>query len=271
MSNLVIRVVSAFLALSVLFVTVYLFAIPGLVVLCVLIASLGVYEMSLLLFKSGYPRHAKTLFFILGLINLLATYFGNISYQNVFLIGTFSIIVTASLILHKTFRSVDQILLFVSKFILGIIYVACLPALIISLVQVNNGVLWFLCLLTVVFSGDTGAYIFGTLFGKTKIAPLLSPKKSLQGSFGGLLFSSLAGLVFSFIIPETSPIIMILLGFLGGILGQSGDFFESLVKRVAGVKDSGFIMPGHGGVLDRVDGVYFASPLFYIAVTYIIQ
>ncbi len=270
MSNLITRVISAFFALVVLWTIIYFFESTGLVVFCVLIATVGLYEMSLLLFRSGFPKYAKTVFFILGLVNLLVASLKDMSFQSPLLVSTFSVIVVVSLILHKTFSSVDQILLFVSKFVMGIIYAACLPALVISLVQSSHGILWFLCLLTVIFSGDTGAYVFGTLFGKTKIAPLLSPKKSLQGSFGGLLFSSLAGLGFSFIIPEASPILMIILGFLGGVLGQSGDFFESLVKRVAGVKDSGFIMPGHGGVLDRIDGVYFASPLFYIAVNYII-
>jgi phosphatidate cytidylyltransferase len=123
-------------------------------------------------------------------------------------------------------------------------------------------------LLAVVFAGDIGAYIFGSIFGKTKIAPLLSPKKSLQGGIGGLLFSAMAAVGFSYFLPNTPVFVLFFCGLLGGLLGQVGDFFESLVKRVAGVKDSGSIMPGHGGVLDRLDGVLLAAPLFYVISQY---
>lgn len=271
MSSLATRVISSIFALGALFTITYFFKVPGMVVMCVFIAAGGIYEMSLLLFKEGFPRFAKTSFFILGVVNLIFCAYDVILIQQLGIVLSFLFIVILSIFFHKRFESIESSLVFVSKFVMGLVYAAILPTLIISILKSSDGVLWFVALLAVVFAGDTGAFIFGSLLGKTKIAPLLSPKKSLQGSIGGLLFSSLAGFIFSFIIPGVNPFLMIALGFLGGFLGQTGDFFESLIKRIAGVKDSGSVMPGHGGVLDRIDGVYLASPLFYVAVYYIIK
>jgi phosphatidate cytidylyltransferase len=121
--------------------------------------------------------------------------------------------------------------------------------------------------LAVVFSGDTCAYLVGVLFGKTKILPLVSPKKSLQGSLGGLLGSTLAAVVcWKFMFQDKDLDNLVVLAFVSGFIAQFGDFFESLLKRVADVKDSGSIMPGHGGVLDRIDGVLFASPVILFGV-----
>ena len=100
---------------------------------------------------------------------------------------------------------------------------------------------------------------------KNTVAPALSPKKTIQGAAGGLLFSLVMALAFKYYLPATPFYVLAVCGLLGGTLAQIGDFFESLIKRVSGVKDSGSIMPGHGGVLDRLDGVLFAAPLFYFA------
>jgi phosphatidate cytidylyltransferase len=265
-------VASALIAVSALFTIIYLFKIPGMIVLCYLASIAGIYEMSKLLFRASAPAFARVVFF--AWTTIFYSYLANSHFSNHFyeiVVSIFMVTVIIGVFYHKKFESIDAAFAFMGKFLVGLIYSASLPALILSILRTENtGILWFLCLLTVVFAGDIGAYLFGTLFGKTKIAPLLSPKKSLQGSLGGLLFSSLAGLAFSYIIPDAPILIMAGLGFFGGALGQIGDFFESLIKRLAGVKDSGSIMPGHGGVLDRLDGVYFASPLFYLAVNYII-
>ncbi len=272
MQNLATRVVSALIAVTALFSILYFFKMPGMIVLCYVASIAGVYEMSKLLFRAKAPAFARVIFFIWTTAAYLSLANSNFSHHFYEVVVTlFMATVIIGIFYHRKFESIDAAFAFIGKFLVGLIYSASLPAMILSILQKEQtGVLWFMCLLTVVFAGDIGAFLFGTLFGKTKIAPLLSPKKSLQGSFGGLLFSSLAGLAFSYIIPDVPMLVMVGLGFFGGALGQIGDFFESLIKRLAGVKDSGSIMPGHGGVLDRLDGVYFASPLFYLAVNYII-
>ena len=112
--------------------------------------------------------------------------------------------------------------------------------------------------------GDITAYYWGKNFGKKSLAPLVSPKKTLEGAIAGLAGSLLAGFIVGIWLLDF--IIMghcLLVALLCGIIGQFGDFAESLLKRHVGVKDSSNIIPGHGGVLDRIDSLLFAGPVFY--------
>ena len=129
-----------------------------------------------------------------------------------------------------------------------------------------QGSIWLLTLLLVVFAGDTFAYFGGKWLGHQKLMPSLSPQKTVAGSVLGLVGSGLAGLVIHFTLLESYPLLFLIpASLLSGITAQSGDLFMSLVKRIADVKDSGNIMPGHGGLLDRADGVYFAAPIIFAA------
>ena len=270
-NQLITRIISAVIAIFILFFTVYFFQLQGVMWMSLFVAVIGSYEMSKLIFSNQYPKFSKTLFVSISILSLVF-FQNNIQIQYVYLLFplTFSLVAALSIIFHKQFSKIEDIFSYVAKFVLGLMYAVFLPLMILWILQAEGGIIWFLCLLTVVFAGDIGAYTFGTLFGKTKIAPLLSPKKSLQGGVGGLLFSTIAAGLFTSLLPAVPFGILLMLGFFGGLLGQIGDFFESLIKRIAGVKDSGSIMPGHGGVLDRLDGVYFASPLFFVVLYYII-
>ena len=117
----------------------------------------------------------------------------------------------------------------------------------------------------VVFAGDTGAYFTGRLLGRHKLYPVISPNKTIEGSVGGLVFS-VAGafLVRSVWLPELGVSGCVLIGTVGGAMGQIGDLVESALKRACGVKDSGRLLPGHGGFLDRLDGLIFAAPVFVL-------
>ncbi|MFT4703275.1 MAG: phosphatidate cytidylyltransferase [Bradymonadia bacterium] len=128
---------------------------------------------------------------------------------------------------------------------------------------------WFLFPMFVIWFGDTGAYFAGRAFGKHKLAPRLSPKKTWEGAVGGAVASVVGGFVawglfFSASMPWWH---IVVLAVPGAILGQIGDLAESLLKRSSGVKDSGRILYGHGGVLDRMDALLFAAPYFAIAKT----
>lgn len=269
MKNLSFRIISATIALVVLFLAVYFGQEKGIYVLILLTVVRGSFEIARLFFSSEYPGFLKRIFVVVSTLVFLAITQTPLQvYAGLAIILSFVFVTAVGIFFHKSFKSLDLILAFISKFCLGLVYTCLLPASVAWTTQSNNGIEWFLCLLSVVLAGDIGAYIFGVNFGKNKIAPLLSPNKSLEGCIGGLLFSTCAAAAFQFMLPNTPLVALLICGLVGGMLGQIGDFFESLIKRVSGVKDSGSIMPGHGGILDRLDGVLLAAPLFYLAATY---
>jgi phosphatidate cytidylyltransferase len=126
----------------------------------------------------------------------------------------------------------------------------------------------FLLMLTVIVS-DTAQYYTGRLFGRRPLAPLTSPKKTVEGALGGFMFGTAAfAVVAAWWLPIAIPL-RIGLGLTIVALGIAGDLFESMLKRSAGVKDSSALIPGHGGVLDRIDALLFAAPVYYIVLKYV--
>lgn len=120
--------------------------------------------------------------------------------------------------------------------------------------------------LAVILLGDTGAYFVGRAFGKHLLIPKVSPKKTVEGAIGGLAASALTAVFFVLMFPMPLTIFeAIVVAIAGGIAGQIGDLAESALKRVANCKDSGALLPGHGGALDRVDALLFGVPICYAA------
>ena len=115
------------------------------------------------------------------------------------------------------------------------------------------------------WASDTGGYFAGRYLGKRKLYEAVSPKKTIEGSLGGLFFAVLVAVVGHFWFLQSLPLLhAIALGVVGSLLGQLGDLGESLLKRSTGVKDSGAILPGHGGILDRVDALMITSTVVYL-------
>ncbi|MCG3172230.1 MAG: Phosphatidate cytidylyltransferase [Myxococcota bacterium] len=116
---------------------------------------------------------------------------------------------------------------------------------------------------------DTGAYFTGKAIGKHKLYPEVSPNKTWEGAFGGLAFATLCSLGFWYFFMPSLPVIhLLVMAVLASAIGQAGDLIESLFKRACSVKDSGGIMPGHGGMLDRIDALLYCGPLIFYYVTY---
>ena len=127
----------------------------------------------------------------------------------------------------------------------------------------------FLLMLTVVVS-DTAQYYSGRAFGRRPLAPAISPKKTIEGAIGGLVAGTLVlTVVGEWWLPSMPAAFRALLGAALVALGIAGDLFESMLKRSAGVKDSSTLIPGHGGVLDRIDALLFAAPLYYVVLKYV--
>ncbi len=140
-----------------------------------------------------------------------------------------------------------------------------------------HGPWWALLAMVVAWSSDTSAYFVGRATGNNPLYPAVSPNKSIEGSIGGLAGSLLgAGLCNWLIFPALSDWSILPIGIFalvvlpGNVLAQCGDLVESLFKRAHGVKDSGTILYGHGGILDRIDGLIFAAPWFYVCTTRLI-
>jgi len=157
--------------------------------------------------------------------------------------------------------------------LLGPVYIALpLGMLILIDIMVPKGSMWIFFLLAVIFSTDTGAFYFGRFFGKHKLYIEVSPKKTWEGAVGGLLSGIVVAMIFVVMTNVHEPDISILiLIILLSVVSQIGDLVESTFKRSYGIKDSGSILPGHGGILDRIDGLLFAIPVLYIYLVWAIM
>lgn len=152
-----------------------------------------------------------------------------------------------------------------SKFLIGLIVLVPAWWALVSLHQKDSYAGWFLYLFLLVWFADTGAYFAGKFFGKHKLAPLISPGKTIEGLAGGLAAVLLLSCAWLFIYPvESKQLTFVVLSLVTALFSVVGDLFESLLKRQAKVKDSSALLPGHGGILDRVDSVLAAAPIFVL-------
>jgi len=177
------------------------------------------------------------------------------------------LIISFALLFLFTFRDIKTASVEVSHLFTGFLYVPFLLAHLLMLRGLPYGIQWVFLLLVIVMSGDTCAFYVGCRFGRRKLYPAVSPNKSVEGAMGGLAGSVIGAFIAKgFFFPELTIADALATALLLGILGQLGDLFESFLKRSFGVKDSGTIIPGHGGVLDRLDSILFAAPgAFYYA------
>jgi len=160
--------------------------------------------------------------------------------------------------------TVVSILVTISGFVYIILPLSLIPFITQNGLTENYDPQLLLGTLFIIWTYDTGAYISGILFGKHKMIPRLSPKKSWEGLAGGSIFAVFVSFVISryFLLLNTAD--WMILGLIIIAAATAGDLFESLIKREAGIKDSGNILPGHGGMLDRFDSVFFAIPFVFL-------
>ena len=160
----------------------------------------------------------------------------------------------------------------------GIVYIGWLGSYLLDLRSLPDGVWWWLLVLPIVWAGDTGAYSLGAVYGKHKMTPRLSPKKSWEGYFAGVFTSVLIGAFFSYAFSSLgpqpfrdviNPLQGGLLGLVIGALAPLGDLGESMLKRQGGLKDSSNIFPGHGGFLDRIDSWIWGAALGYFIIQFL--
>jgi phosphatidate cytidylyltransferase len=134
------------------------------------------------------------------------------------------------------------------------------------LIDMTDYPLFIWIVIIAAFGSDIFAYFTGYFLGKHKMAPNLSPKKTIEGAIGGLAGSSLLSWLFGFIFMREMALVCLVLGLVGGAAGMAGDLTASMFKRKMGIKDYGTLIPGHGGIMDRFDSVIFVAPVVYYAV-----
>ena len=174
-----------------------------------------------------------------------------------------------SLLFLFRIRTIETAAIEIAFALLAFLYIPFLLMHLLLLRQTPFGLQWLFVIMLIVMTNDSAAYYTGSAFGKNRLYPLVSPKKSIEGAIGGL-FGSLGGTLlakFTFF-PQLTFIDAVVTALVIGVVGQAGDLFESLLKRSFGVKDSGTIIPGHGGVLDRLDSILFAAPITYYYVLF---
>ena len=233
------------------------------VVLC---TTLALEEYFSLAKKSGFQVYRVWGHFF-SLIMLLGFYL-NPNNQS---LGFLVFCLAASLFLVLGLRKADQLQLVLQSAAASLLGVAYIPATLGLLILIRSeagvgsqGGNWIFFLLSVVWFGDTAAYYTGRILGKCKLAPLISPKKTVEGSLGGFAGNTAAALLTKeFLLPEQPLTNLLLLSWVLGVVSQVGDLAESALKRGAGVKDSSNLLPGHGGMLDRLDGLLFAAPTLF--------
>ena len=148
--------------------------------------------------------------------------------------------------------------------LLGFIYIPVFLSHINLLSNTGSIYIWLVFIFA--WISDTFAYFTGVFFGKHKLIPHISPKKTIEGSIGGILGTVLVTVAFAMFFKEENPIYFVPLAIVGSTVSQLGDLFASAIKREFNIKDYGNLIPGHGGVLDRFDSILFTAPLTYYGV-----
>jgi phosphatidate cytidylyltransferase len=187
------------------------------------------------------------------------------------LLGALVIATLAVTVLHLCrFGELASVSARIGIMLAGLLYVPILLTPLALLKRFPEGSDWLFLTLTLTFFSDTGAYAAGRLLGKHKLYPAISPGKTVEGSLGGLGFSfGAAALARLWYMPQLGWIDALLIAIPGGALAQAGDLVESMIKRGARVKDSGKCIPGHGGLLDRIDALLFSTPYVYLYASYV--
>ncbi len=261
------RWITSIVALPVLFYLIYQggLAFAALIAVgCVL--SLWEYFAIIFISYETRPHPAMVLGFISSLLIIAAAHFFGIEMMVVAL--TLNLLLT-SVVFLAMFKKDPEIIKPLRAQTQGSVYISTTLSLLVLIRQGPEGMMWIFFLLAIIFAGDISAYYFGTYLGRHKLSPSVSPGKTWEGAAGGILANILVGTIFKFFLFPHVPWMACLLFFIGiGAAGQIGDLFESGLKRMSGVKDSGFILPGHGGILDRIDALLFATPVMYFFVIF---
>jgi len=261
------RIVSSLVGAPILILIVYLGGTSSFFLVAAVATGLGCLELKGMFEKAGRPFSSR-----LGLPFSLFLLF-SFYWERVEFVPFLLLLLLLGLLVFTSDQKTGPARAFeaAANTFLGVGYVAlCLGCLVLVRGLDAHGFLVFF-VLAATWSGDTLAYYTGSWLGKRPLAPRISPKKTIEGALGGLAGSLTGGAAVKFFLLPGMPLShALILSLLCGVFGQMGDLAESMIKRSLGAKDSGTILPGHGGLLDRMDGVFFSAPVFYFYYTLVL-
>jgi phosphatidate cytidylyltransferase len=270
LSNNALRVIVSIFAIPVILAASY-FGKLFFLILILLIALISYYEFCILVRnKEIYPNVWLGMFAVAFLVINQSRHFWDVYSFMLFFVVLLSVI--------ELFRNKGSAIFNISSTLLGVFYIGLFSNAIIAIrefypnvgdLYLNGGYL-IISILATIWICDSAAYYGGTALGKHKLFPRVSPKKSWEGAIFGIVFSIITMILAKNIILNfLSWTNVILLGIIIGTIGQIGDLVESLIKRDAGVKDSSNIIPGHGGIFDRFDSLFFSAPVILLYLRYL--
>ena len=206
--------------------------------------------------------------FIMGGAIIWAAHFQGL--ETVMVLVALNLLFSALFSLFK-YKIDPRVMESIKKQIQGIVYIPVLLSFLIVIRHDTEGMTWIFVLLSIVFAGDITALYVGTYFGRRKLCPAVSPGKTIEGSMGGIMANVIVGGIGKyFFLPHLSWGLSLPYFIAIGVAGQVGDLYESELKRSSKIKDSGGLLPGHGGFLDRIDALLFAAPVAYVFKMYIL-
>lgn len=250
---------------------IFLIAIgpPAILTFMVLLATfLGLREF----YNLTFPQSKRIEQFIgmgLGLILSIIVSHGDVEAFSPFLV---LLLLLLSILFMATSQNLSSTISNIGVTLFGIFYIGFLLSHVSLIRNMADGREWALFLIATVWAGDISAFFSGSFFGRHKLYPKISPNKTYEGLVGAIVGSVLVALAFSMIfLPRLGKGYCIFFAIGLGIFGQLGDFTESMVKRSARVKDSGSLIPGHGGMLDRLDSFLFSAPFLHYSLLYLLK
>lgn len=252
------RIISASILIVIILLSVFNIWVFNIAITAFII--IGLYEFFTMLEKKGIMIYK---YFGIGMgaiipLSILTRFEPTKKWELLFIVLTLIFLI----MMQFKRRENSGVIVDISTTLFGILYVSWFLSFLIKIRSFPDGVGLLGLVLLVTKLGDIGAYLIGTRFGRTPLLPRVSPKKSVEGAVGGLVFSVLGALVAKEF-TDFSYTHLLFIGIILGVLGQLGDLSESLIKRDCQVKDSGNILPGMGGILDEVDSLLFTAPAFY--------
>lgn len=275
MKKLLLRTFTGAIYVALIVVSLLWGKLGGFTLVCCLFSFLGIIEF-IKMTKGNLKEHSFTLALdvMTGLLVTASLYLTRGTYTTLpMILGLLAFLMLLRAVM-QLYISSSTPASDIALSALSVIYVA-LPLTAATYLDILMGPQTVLLIFIMIWLNDTGAFLVGSAIGRHKLYERLSPKKSWEGFWGGALFCVLAGWLATVVCPtyfSSSPWTYIVLGLVVCAFSTWGDLFESMLKRAAGVKDSGNILPGHGGILDRIDSLLFvipASAIYLIFITYL--